>query len=1530
MQTLRNTIYVLIAWTLFITITSAQMHNGKYGNEWINHNQEYFKFYVSADGFYYLDKSTLERDIPNIQQVDPKNLQLFHMGQEVPIYVHTENGAIADIAFYAEKNKGDLDVNLYRDAHNHLNPEYSLISDEACYFLTWTTSGNTNHYQEYASNLTNLPTKEAYFMHNSKVVHSNTWNRGKYIVSGGTYILSKGIFEYGEGFAGAFSKNNAVSVSTPYSTAIGPAPSVEVRGYSFGISHHTLQIKINNYTASYPNYYGDSVINVVNQVAHSDIGSSTTSVKIQGLNGAHDKYAISVVSITYPRTFNFEGKSEFKFKLDASPNRKYLEIDNFDGEAGNAQAVYLYDMTNNLKIHCFWSGNKVYAELPPSLVDRDLILVNESKKEYIGALYGTDFFNYSIAQGDYIVISHPSLYTDSQGGNPVLDYCFYRSSTGHSPVLVPIERLYDQFAYGVKEHPMAVKNFATYIKQNWQTIVPENIFLIGKGLVYNDARTSNSSSNLIPTFGSPPSDNLLLAPIHSDVPVIPVGRLAAINGDQVRDYLNKVKRLENTAKDSLDFDNQKWRKQMIHLGGGANSWEHDMLKSHLLNIEPEMEEGKSGTTVHSFFKEQDEHVSIPNSQMIDSLINGGVSMVTFFGHGSIRGFDFYLNTPEHYKNKNRYPLVMALGCYNGTVYNQEQLISERFVFEKEAGAIGYIGFVDAVTISAARVLSSSFYEHVNTDLYGQGIGQLMKTALEDITSMPYYSAIPTYQRGCQYLAFHGDPALKLNYRTTPDFYIDTTTISTSPKVITENLRNFTLEVDIHNLGLYRDSSVLVKVVRTHPLGLVDTFYRTVAIPPNKTKVEFTFLINGYEDLGLNKFSIYVDPNNAYREEPAAKAEANNIVLDYHVWVGNPSVLPTYPKEYSIISDSVLTIRAMATNAFETQYTWYLEIDTSKHFNSPALIQYSSQTNANLVEWTPNIVLENKQVYYWRVQSVDANFQMSDWAYSSFVYISEINGGGWNQSHVHQYQNNDFKNLHLEEGQENLFHFNPTLYEISAKTGFIPDGLGPEDLAVYQNGSKVDKCRCSSFNGTYVAVFDPNTLSFWTMPGGSTKYGAVNCDAANRTAYAFLFNGTDLNGQQNLSNFITDSIPDGHLVLIYTINNALGQAWSPALINHLKNQGATKIDSFVNTSAQRSYGIAYKKNVPSYPYFTEDVGYKKTDVINIYTAAYKQWGKGTMASPLIGPAQSWEKLDWSATPIDIVSTDSISVDIWGVDELGEKELLYTNIKTDTLDLTAIDPEQHPYLQLVLNSEDEYNFTPAQLDYWRVYGEMNQDVSLTVNHNYILQYDSVTNQQNIVINLAVRNMGHSNIDSAEVEFMLVGADTLSQSLTTIYPSDSINIQMNIPLVGLIGQQHLVAKVKPLKNETDLANNWGWLDFYIPVVAQHPTSNQVYETGNNLIEHVNNYPNPFSTQTHIEFEINGELPQEVGIEVYDIRGALVYSVTQAAANDNRWTWYGTNQVGEDMPSGVYFCKIQPLFEDSNLQKQAKQELIKMVLAR
>ncbi|MBE9505899.1 MAG: T9SS type A sorting domain-containing protein [Chloroflexi bacterium] len=70
---------------------------------------------------------------------------------------------------------------------------------------------------------------------------------------------------------------------------------------------------------------------------------------------------------------------------------------------------------------------------------------------------------------------------------------------------------------------------------------------------------------------------------------------------------------------------------------------------------------------------------------------------------------------------------------------------------------------------------------------------------------------------------------------------------------------------------------------------------------------------------------------------------------------------------------------------------------------------------------------------------------------------------------------------------------------------------------------------------------------------------------------------------------------------------------------------------------------------------------------------------------------------------------------------------------------------------------------------------------------------------------------------------------------------------------------------------------------------------------------YPNPFNPTTVIEFTA----PAAGGaarLEVVSASGRLVRTVFEgrAGAGVNRAVWDGTNDQGEDVASGVYFCRL------------------------
>jgi len=80
------------------------------------------------------------------------------------------------------------------------------------------------------------------------------------------------------------------------------------------------------------------------------------------------------------------------------------------------------------------------------------------------------------------------------------------------------------------------------------------------------------------------------------------------------------------------------------------------------------------------------------------------------------------------------------------------------------------------------------------------------------------------------------------------------------------------------------------------------------------------------------------------------------------------------------------------------------------------------------------------------------------------------------------------------------------------------------------------------------------------------------------------------------------------------------------------------------------------------------------------------------------------------------------------------------------------------------------------------------------------------------------------------------------------------------------------------------------------------------------VQNVPNPFNPVTKIAYHVPRE--SEVTVRVYDVTGRLVTTLVDGVVEPGRHAaiWNGTNDAGESVGSGVYFCTMEaPDFHDS-----------------
>lgn len=130
------------------------------------------------------------------------------------------------------------------------------------------------------------------------------------------------------------------------------------------------------------------------------------------------------------------------------------------------------------------------------------------------------------------------------------------------------------------------------------------------------------------------------------------------------------------------------------------------------------------------------------------------------------------------------------------------------------------------------------------------------------------------------------------------------------------------------------------------------------------------------------------------------------------------------------------------------------------------------------------------------------------------------------------------------------------------------------------------------------------------------------------------------------------------------------------------------------------------------------------------------------------------------------------------------------------------------------------------------------------------------------------------------------------------DSRKGQAVYPLNNLAPGRHTLA-VKGW----DVANNSG--EGYTEFV--------VAENGKAALEHVLNYPNPFTTNTWFQFEHNlaGQM-LDVQISIFTVAGKLVKTIQQTVANNDGYRvtdiqWDGKDDYGDQLARGVYLYRVK-----------------------
>lgn len=1421
---MKRLLAICLLMLLFIGLKAQQ-----YGNEWINYSQNYYKIKITQNGIYRIDSTILSNTLSasgiSLSSINPQNFQIFNKGVQQYIYIEGEGDGVFNgsdfIEFYAEKNDGGLDSLLYQNTSFIPNPYYSLVNDTAVYFLTWSgTPGNRMIPSTDTAFSAFFFPPDNYFFKEEIQSYNAEYYDGETDGADGTdsrYTRSEGWFGSVFNLGGSINYN----ISTLNIYASGPSAKIKtvVLGASKDatlliaspfVDHH-LQILYNGINLlKDTTFRGYESNRFIDTIPLSNLISGINVFQYKSIADpafTSNRTMVSYINIKYPHTFDLEAKNNFRLYVPDNilTSKSLLDISNFTATG----TVRLYDLKNARRIDVIQFGSN-YKAFVPNGGEKKCYITSDGFITNITSLLPVtptaQFTNYLSLPYDsaFIIVTHKSLLSSA-----VL-YGNYRSSIAggsNNVLLADIDELYDQFAYGIVKSPLSIRGLASYLIGNNLSAPPKNLFLMGKSihLSYCRQNPTNYSNNLIPSWGNPSSDNLITAGLDGTIfaPGIPTGRLAARITTDIDWYKQKIVDYESNPR-------AEWMKQVLHFGGGDSPGLQLQLQAYLNYYKSIIQDVYYGATVKDIFKTSSLPIEINSSDTLRQLINSGVSLMTFFGHASGTSFDQSIDDWSTYSPPpGHYPFLLANSCFAGDIHSPGMgSTSESFTILQNNGVIGFLASVGSGIPWALNYFSSGFYKELSLNSYNKSVGTCIQNAI--ISIQPAAGLDELIRNTCFEMTLHGDPSIKINTDSLPDYKITNSDLFFD---LATPIDSFTVYAVRTNISKAVNDTIIDELIRIKPNGDSTSYFVESKAPKYKDTVVFKIPVDATDNgVGLNKIIVILDRFNRVNE----LSESNNSTGMVNVFINGGDVVPVYPYEFAIIPKDSCTLRASTTNPFAVARNYILQIDTTDTFNS--LLRMSKTINApgGVISWKPQTdgfpPFTDTTVYYWRVAADSIDTTGYHWRESSFQYIT--NKRGWEQAHFFQFKNDGYQYTKFNRpGRRYDFVNDITAIQCIDGVPFYIPTFG----VVYKHNGSILYESGWQLPGLTIAVFNPVSGEPWTnqpLGTGYGQYGSITgYPATHDPEFAFEFRENNTANRDIIRQFIMNTVPNGSYVLAYSqeYNTSYHSIpfYEPSLLDAFDSIGGSIMHGMVTgaTFPLNAPYIIFGKKGGAPGSAIEIVGDSVSSIIQLDATIVSNWNSGFIASPIIGPATSWDSLSWNQHTLDIGPTaDSIWIKVIGIKLDGTEDSLVA-FNTSTLNInnlsTYANASIYPKMRLVAYMKDDVLNTPPQLDRWQVIYTPVPEAAINPPLGYTFTNTSVQEGDNINIKLPIQNISEYafTTDSLLVTYWIEDANRVNHPIDSTLkkkpfnPGEVIIDTIIVSTTGYPGANVLWVEVNPI---------------------------------------------------------------------------------------------------------------------------------------
>lgn len=1517
-------------------------------NEWINPNQSYYKFTVSEDGIYKISAQDLVTNKIDLNSFEGKQIKLIRNGKQIPIYVSNQGTlTTADyILFAGKKNRSEFDIPLFKSEEELLNPAYSMFTDKAAYFLTWDPSIPPVNIQLITNELTDTVPREKYYFHQSEIVFQNELNkRGQ----GFDHKLKYPKFDVGQGYSTSPFAEKTIALEFPhwFKSTESTILQAYFGGYGEDGTRHKAEFYIDEQLKSFASFIGFKVKKGELSIPEYDMKSSI-NLKIKANGSPGESIVLSYVNYTYTRDFDFDFVKSAKINVTASTIKKHFIINNFDG----GDAIVVMDINNNLFLRAARNLNGSYSfQLPESNKERTIYLYNEQHIHSIKEMSSIKTESITNENIDYLILSHSKLLNDAN--QYVQEYANYRRSIeggAYKVKVVDVNNLYDQFSFGIQGHSQALRNYFNYIKTFYPNL--KHVFIIAKGLEiqnYRQDAQAESTYHLVPTYGVPGSDPLLVTD-ENDQQLYSLGRLPVIDPKEIHSYLNKIKEHEYYVNNqATEHENMQWNKRIIHLAGG-DPLLYTTLETSLNNMRSIIEHNQFGASVKTFHKENAGSLQGESITDLLSMIDEGVSLISYLGHSAQFKLDFNITNAKTFSNKGRYHTFLAMGCFAGQIFATSRSISEEHNLVAEKGSIVYLSNSTAGIPYVLGVYGDEFYRALGGSYYGKTLGETIKATNNIILT----STDEFVRTQALSLTYNGDPAFRMNVLKGQDFMPIKGSLTTKVKSIFAEDKSFDVKLDIMNLGVNYNDSLEIEFKMKLPSGEIKTVLQTKILSPQyNATYAFTLPLFDKSSIGINRIYVTVDPADKISEFPNPVAEKNNQLLNQNGEIGvevnifGNKAKPMSPCNYDIVTNNQPTLTAYNAITLAGVTNYRFEIDTTALFNSPLKQQKTITQTGGTISWPTKLNLIPGAVYYWRVASEQSNNAPLAWENSSFIYLPN-SADGVNQSHYFQFAENTYNNLKIEN-QRRQFSFTEDLVEFRIANGYIelPSYIRPR---IFHGDDYIMDYKYwnyfSNLSGIIVSYFNMQTGSLVRNATG-TDYNSFG-DTRNAGQPFFIWKTDTRDQRARLMDFLSNTIPSGTVVIIQTLiqyqYSLHTEEWESDGTNNLfsllNSYGANE---FIQLKQLGSvpYNFVFKKGDKSFVP-KENVGNLNSESELIHSF-YVNKEKGSMQSAIFGPASSWDKMIWNHTTPNALE-DLHSVSIIGVKSNGDEIVLYKDVNALNQDLSTVSASEFPRIKLVWNSKDESSRTSAQLNYWRILYKGLPDLAISPALGYTQNKLKLKPGEQLQIEMPVSNISKYDSKPVLVRFTTVHPNGVKVSKTERFTLVASNGRINVPYkfksLFTAGKFQVIIELNPNadQEESDYSNNIAIIGFEVLARTTEEAvaiaNGEKENFGNEKIEsrsvesssqqpNAEFRPNPTNGFGNLNIVLNNESKEtEWSLQILDIAGREVYQ--KALALESKSKLSIPIEIPINLENGSYFYRIR------NTQAKLSSDWNKLAIAR